>query len=69
MAKHSTKMSEIMEEMARLGVVGGQLFDKNAVHQRRGLGKRRMLKGVTARASGMGDHSHRTAECFLVEAL
>jgi hypothetical protein len=43
-----------MQEVARPGIVGGLFFNENAVHQRRGLGKRRMLKGMTARASGMG---------------
>ena len=46
--------AEVMQEVARLGVVGGFFFNENAVHQRRGFGKRRMLKNRTARASGMG---------------
>ncbi len=46
--------AEVMQEVARPGIVGRLFFNENAVHQRRGLGKRGMLKGVTARASGMG---------------
>ena len=46
--------TEVMQEVARLGIVGGFFFNENTVHQRRGFGKRRMLKNGTARASGMG---------------
>ena len=46
--------TEVVQEVARLGIVGGLFFNENAVHQRRGFGKRRMLKNGTARASGMG---------------
>jgi hypothetical protein len=42
-----------MQEVARLGVVGGLFFDKNAVHQQRGFGKRWMLRNGAARARGM----------------
>ena len=46
--------AEVVQEVARLGVVGGLFFDENAVHQQRGLGKRGMLGHGPARASGMG---------------
>ncbi len=45
--------AEVVQQVVRLGTVGGLFFNKNAVHQRRGLGKRAMLGQPNARASGM----------------
>jgi hypothetical protein len=52
-AGQAERFAEVMQEVARLGVVGGLFFDKNAVHQQRGLGKRWMLRNGAARARGM----------------
>ena len=45
--------TEVVEELARTGIVVGLFFNENAVHQGRCCERHWMLGAATARASGM----------------